>query len=284
MDQQELRAVARKIVRDCAGVKQGENVYIEGRADSLPYLELLALECELVGARPMLVAVSDEHRVARLMELSTEQLSSMSTCWIEAVKAADVVFTVRLEDGKPGLFRDVADDKFGAALSGRKQLADWIYDGTRRWIGTDFPTKEQAKAFDLDFAACGALLARPRRRLCGAAGARRGSSPPSFTARDQCTSRHLRDGRHHAHRRPAAGQGRSVVGGADGSNLPAGEVCLAPLGDGGRRHRRLRPRRSGTGPRRGPRDPLRAGLCTLWAPPRLRDVRRVVPPRRPVPT
>ena len=84
----------------------------------------------------------------------------MSRCWIDAVKAADVVFTIRLEDGKPELFRDIPDEKSGASLAGRKRLADWIYDGTRRWIGTDFPNPEQARAFNLDWDVYSAMFWR----------------------------------------------------------------------------------------------------------------------------
>jgi len=231
MDQQELRAVARKIVRDCAGVKPGENVYIEGRTDSIPYLEMVALECELAGGRPMVVAVSDEHRCARMLELSTDQLSSMSRCWVEAVKAADVVFTVRLEDGKPELFRDVPADKFGAALSGRKHLCDWIYDGTRRWIGTDYPTKEQAKAFNLDFDAFAGMFWRAldvdytelRARAEAVAAVMRGASSVHITS-PKGTDVTLRvDGR------PLDLDVGVVSEAAKLSNLPAGEVCLAPL-------------------------------------------------------
>jgi aminopeptidase len=144
-------AVARRIVRECAGVRAGENVYIEGRLDSAEYLELLAFECELAGAQPLVVMHSDEFNARRLAELPAEQLATRSRAWVEAVKAADVVFTMRLEDGKSALFRDTTPEQRGAAGRGRKLLADHIYDGSRRWIGSDFPTAEQAATFGLAF-------------------------------------------------------------------------------------------------------------------------------------
>ena len=118
MDDERLRAVARKIVRDCAGVTAGEDVYIEGRLDSASYLELLAFECELVGARPLVVMHSDESDLRRLTELSEEQLATRADAWIAAVKAADVVFTVPMEDGDPALFADVADVQVGRRAQG----------------------------------------------------------------------------------------------------------------------------------------------------------------------
>ena len=201
----------------------------------------------------------------------------MSTCWIEAVKAADVVFTVRLEDGKPGLFRDVADDKFGAALSGRKQLADWIYDGTRRWIGTDFPTKEQAKAFNLDFDAFAGMFWRAldvdyaelRARAEAVAAVMRGAGSVHITSPKGTDVTMRIDGR------PLDLDVGVVSDAAKFSNLPAGEVCLAPAGDGGQRHGRLRPGFLERRPHRRPGDALRERrLSPCACRRRLRDVRR----------
>lgn len=230
----ELRRIARKIVRDCAGVKAGENVYIEGRADSFDYLELLALECELVGAQPLVVAQSDEHRWRRLDELPPEQLASRGDHWLAAVKAADVVLTVRLEDGQPALFRDVPASQLGADRRGRKVLSDYIYDGTRRWIGTDYPTPEQAAAFRVDWREFAStfwraldvdyrLLQERADRICAVLdGAEqvRIRSPKG-------TDVTLRIGG-----RPLDKDVGVVTPHAMFSNLPAGEVCLAPLEDG----------------------------------------------------
>lgn len=234
MDRQELRAVARKIVRQCGKVQPGENVYIEGRADSQKYLELLALECELAGARPLVVALSDEYRVRRLKELADDQLASMSVCSIEAVRAADVVLAVLAEWGKPELFRGIPDARFGAAMRGRKQLWDVMFDGSRRWIGTDFPTTGQAASFGLDFAAFadmfwraldvdyGALTARADRVV----GALQGADVVHITS-PKGTDLALRIAG-----RPLFKDVGVVSDHTRLINLPAGEVYLAPLEDG----------------------------------------------------
>ena len=226
-----LQAIARRVVRECARVQAGEDVYIEGRADAVDYLELLAFECELVGGKPLLVMTSDAYNHRRLTELPAEQTATRAAGWIEAVKKADVVFTVRMEDGDPALFADVTPEQRAAGSRGRKLLADHIYDGSRRWIGTDYPTPQQAAAFnvdyeayqamfwsalDLDYAALKAhadrVAARARRR-------RDGAHPLAQGHR-----------RHARHRRPAARQGLRRHRRRDAfSNLPAGEVCLAPL-------------------------------------------------------
>lgn len=234
MDDERLRAVARKIVRECAGVGAGENVYIEGRVDAAAYLELLAFECELVGARPLVVMQSDEFVLRRLTELSEEQLATKAEPWIVAVKAADVVFTVLMEHGDPALFVGAPAAKQGAMRRGRKLLGDHIYDRTRRWVGTDFPTPAQARAYgvpwetyadtfwralDVDYR----LLRERAERICAVlekAEAVRVRSPKGTDLRLRIAGR------------PLDKDIGVVTADAVLTNLPAGEVCLAPLEDG----------------------------------------------------
>jgi leucyl aminopeptidase (aminopeptidase T) len=224
-------AVARRIVRECAAVRAGDNVYIEGRGDSLEYLELLAFECELVGALPLVVAQSDEARRRRLVELEAGQLGTKSRSWIEAVKAADVVLTMHLEDGDPRLFADVATSQRSAEGRGRKLLADHIYDGTRRWIGSDFPTAAQAAVFGMDFDAYSESFWRSldldygvlRERGARVAGLLRGASEVRITSPKGTDVSMAVEGR------PLDLDVGVVTAEAPLTNLPAGEVCLAPI-------------------------------------------------------
>jgi len=224
-------AAARRIVRECAGVRAGENVYIEGRGDSLEYLELLAFECELLGALPMVLAQSDEARRRRLMELEAGQLGTKSRSWIEAVKAADVVLTMRLEDGKPELFAEVPASKRGAESRGRKLLADHIFDGTRRWIGSDFPTAAQAAAFGMPGDAYDDLFWRSldvdydllRERAARVAAALDGAREVRVTSPKGTDVAMSVEGR------PLDLDVGVVSAGMPFTNLPAGEVCLAPI-------------------------------------------------------
>ena len=224
-------AVARRIVHQCAAVRAGENVYIEGRGDSLEYLELLAFECELAGALPLVVAQSDEARCRRLMELEAGQLGTKSRSWIEAVKAADVVFTMHLEDGDPQLFAEVPTSQRGAEQRGRKLLADHIYDGSRRWIGSDFPTAAQAAVFGMDFDAYAELFWRSldldyvvlRERAARVAGVLRGAREVRIASPKGTDITMTVEGR------PLDLDIGMVTAEAPLTNLPAGEVCLAPI-------------------------------------------------------
>lgn len=233
MNDELLTAVARRIVRECAQVRAGESVYIEGRLDSARYLELLAFECELVGAQPLVVLQSDEARARRLRQLPAAQLETKAASWVEAVRAADVVFSMRLEDGHPQLFTEVPAGQLGADRRGRKQLAELIFDGTRRWVGSDCPTPDQAamfgldfddyeaafwRAFDIDYVA----LRERAERVCAildGAGEVHITSPKGTDLRLRIDGRRLeRD----------VGL---VTAEMPFTNLPCGEICLSPLED-----------------------------------------------------
>jgi aminopeptidase len=234
LSEQRLQAIARRVVRECARVQAGEDVYIEGRADALDYLELLAFECELLGARAVVVPFSDAYHHRRLTGLPLSQLEVKSRGLVELIKCADVVFTVRMEDGDPALFKDVTPEQRGAAGRGRKVLAEHIYDGSRRWIGTDFPTAQQAAAFGVDFGVYEAMFwdaldldyDELKRHADAVAAVLDGAREVHITSPKGTD---LRLG--------IAGRPIDKDCGITGietqlSNLPAGEVCLAPLEDG----------------------------------------------------
>lgn len=228
-----IRRAARRIVVECAKVRAGEHVYIEGRLDSAEYLELLAFECELLGATVFVAPRSDALTHQRLLALPREQLEKTSRVQLEAARAADVVIVVRMEHGDPLLFADVSPEKDAAASRSRKPLFDLFFSGGRRWIGTDFPTPAQAAAFGLDFAAFSDMFWRSldvdyAELQCKAdilAAVLEGAD------RVRITSPKGTDITLGIAGRPLDKDVGVVGGETDLSNLPAGEVCLAPLED-----------------------------------------------------
>lgn len=228
-----IRRAARRIVRECAGVRAGEHVYIEGRMDSAEYLELLAFECELLGATALVVPRSDEAAHRRLLELPSEHLERTSRVQLEAARAADVALVVRMEFGDPFLFQDVPPEREAAAIRGRKPVIDQFFVKGKRWIGTDFPTPGQAAAFGLDYAAFAGMFWRSldvdygelKRKADALAAVLEGAD------RVRITSPKGTDVVLGIAGRPVDKDVGMVGGETDLSNLPAGEVCLAPLED-----------------------------------------------------
>jgi aminopeptidase len=228
-----VRRVARRIIEDCAAVREGEHVYIEGRLDSADYLELLALECERLGATALVLAESDERRRERLLELPEASLVRTSRIQLAAAQAADVGIVVHMEHGDPALFAEVPAAKEAARMRGRKPLTDVLLDGERRWIGTDFPTPAQAAAFGLEWAVLSEMFWRSLDVDYG-----------ELQRRADLLSAALEGARHV---RITSAKGTDLTLGIEGrpldkdvglvgretqlSNLPAGEVCLAPRED-----------------------------------------------------
>ncbi len=228
-----VRRAARRIVSECANVRRGEHVYIEGRMDAADYLELLAFECERLGATAFVAPRSDALVHRRLLELPPEQLETTSRVQLEAVRAADVVFVVKMEHGDPMLFADVSPEQDAAATRARKPLFDLFFSGT---VAGSAPTSRP----------------RGRRRPSGSttprsarcSGAASMSTTPSCRAKPTPSAPAL-EGAHRVHIISPKGTDVSlgiagrpldkdvgVVGRETAlSNLPAGEVCLAPLED-----------------------------------------------------
>ncbi len=228
-----VRAVARRIVTECAAVRPGEHVFIDGRLDSAAYLEQLAHECELAGATALVVARSDERMHRRLTELTEEQIAATSACELEAVKAADVVFVVRMEDGDPRLFADVSPGQRAAQSRGRKPIIDAIFGGGKRWIGTDFPTPAQAAAFNLEWDAFSEMFWRSLDVDYGELQEKADAAARLFEGAQQVRIRSPKgtDVTLGVAGRPIDKDVGLVGRETDLSNLPAGEICLAPLED-----------------------------------------------------
>jgi aminopeptidase len=226
-------AVAHRVVAECAGVRQGQHVLIDGRADSLDYLEALAYECESLGATACVITQSDQAFCRRLKHLDEAQLARTSECALAATRAADVVIVVHMEHGAPALFTGVTPEQFGAARRGRKALLDAQFEAGRRWIGTDYPTPEQAEHFDIGVEAYAELFWRAvdvdysalQRRAALICEVLDGTSEVVITS-PKGTDLSLRiDGR------PLDSDTGLLTDAAPFANLPAGEVCLAPLED-----------------------------------------------------
>jgi aminopeptidase len=226
-------AVAHRVVAECAGVREGQHVLIDGRADSIDYLEALAYECECLGATACVTTQSDQAFCRRLTELDETQLARTSACALAATKAADVVIVVHMEHGVPTLFAGIGPEKFGAARRGRKALMDAQFEAGRRWIGTDHPTPDQAEVFGLTMEEYAGLFWRAidvdyaslQQRAALICGVLDGAGKVVITSR-KGTDLTLRiDGR------PLDADTGLLTDAAPFANLPAGEVCLAPLED-----------------------------------------------------
>ncbi len=145
--------IAARLVRVSARVQAGERVTILGRADSLDFCEALELECRRLDALPFVVVGSDAALLAALADpqISEETLARPSPQLVAALTASDVVITTFFERADPRPFDHIAPARLRAFKQSEEAPSDVIFDGTRRWIGTEVPTPGQAAALGCDW-------------------------------------------------------------------------------------------------------------------------------------
>jgi len=230
----DYEGIARKIVRSSATVKEDETVTILSRADALSYAELIALECRKVGALPLIIASSDDYAYRISKEVPIEYLKKTRPHAVQLIKASDLVISIGVEWANPRRFQDIPEERIGAQRIGSKPVSDAIYQTERvRWVGTDYPTMEQAAMCGVDFEvffetywrAMGVdytdMRARVHRVAEFFAGARRVhiTSPKGSDLTFSIEGRPIDKDSGFID----DSMGRKLL------NLPAGEVCMAPL-------------------------------------------------------
>ena len=237
---QRYSEVAGRLLRTSAGVRAGERVTIMGRADSLDFCEALELECRRLGARPFVVVGSDAALLAALYDEAIPEavLAQASPQLLAALEASDLVITTFFERADPAHFGHIAPARLRALKQGEEAPSNIIYDGQRRWIGTEVPTPGQAKALGQDWLALEMMFwqamqvdylrledqaRRLAERLAGATHLRlRDAGGRTDLVLPQAA------GSRPLERDDGIISAEDIAEGAVYLNLPSGEVCFAP--------------------------------------------------------
>jgi aminopeptidase len=144
--------VAQKMVTVCAGVQEGETVYIRGRSDNLEFCENIAFHCRKVGAYPLTEVVSDDYRFRDLTESPVEVIQHAPRHFLSTLRETDVLFTVGVEPRNPRRFAVIPPEREMARRAFSKQVMDLFNNHPeKRRVGMGFPTPEQADLYNIDF-------------------------------------------------------------------------------------------------------------------------------------
>ncbi len=143
--------IAYKIVNICARVRNGDMVLIMGRADTLNYNETIALHCRKIGAHPLIIVNTDEYFIRSIKEVPIEFLLETPRHLLNLIESSDVIITTAFEKRNPAILTNISEEKLGAIRIAYKPINNVLYDGKRKWLGTDFPTPEQAQMLKVDF-------------------------------------------------------------------------------------------------------------------------------------
>ena len=153
----DLQELARRIVTQSAGVKEGEIVRISGSARDMELLENISIEVEKVGGHPLLTIGSERMAKKYYAEVPEKYDSQEPRLGMALAKTLNVSISVDSTETE-NLLADVPPARFAAsAKAGQPVSAEFIKNKVRSVdIGNDlYPTEWRAKRFEMpvnDFA------------------------------------------------------------------------------------------------------------------------------------
>ncbi|MGI8641384.1 MAG: aminopeptidase [Pyrinomonadaceae bacterium] len=147
----DLQELARRIVTQSAGVKEGEIVRISGSARDMELLENITVEVEKVGGHPLLTIGSERLAKKYYAEVPEKYDSQEPKLGMALAKIVNVNIGVDSTETE-GLLADVPPARFAAgAKAGQPVAAESLKNKVRSVdIGNDlYPTEWRAKRFEM---------------------------------------------------------------------------------------------------------------------------------------
>jgi aminopeptidase len=121
-------------------IGERENVFIYTVKEGFDLAEAMALECDLVGAKPMVTAYSNEYMVKALTKPKEKFVEATAKHMLKAIEATDAYIAI----GKPAL-GNAPVPRIGAWRRGRKPISDSMDKKGVRWVGIGYPTAKRAQ-------------------------------------------------------------------------------------------------------------------------------------------
>jgi len=131
---------AEQVVIKSMRIAKGENVFIYAIREAFDLAEAMALECDVIGAKPLVITYSDEYMKRSLTEPTEKIVETPNQHWIKAIEASHAYISI----GKPGL-SEVPVSRIGAWRRSRKHFSDILDKKGIRWVNIGYPTPKRAK-------------------------------------------------------------------------------------------------------------------------------------------
>jgi len=148
-----MNRVARNIVHTNFGVKEGDVVVISAGPNSLRFAEMLAYECWIIGAQPMITYESDELALKTYKNIKPIFLRQKPKLAYTHLKVVDV--EMNIDDSNPFLARQLPQWKVEIRRKTVKPLRRLkekkLATKVLRSALIGFPTKEDARAMRIPF-------------------------------------------------------------------------------------------------------------------------------------
>jgi aminopeptidase len=127
-------------------ISKGEAVYIWAAREALDLAEAIAIECDIVGAKPLINIYSDDYMKKALMKTQEKYVEVTAKHMLNAFESTDVYIGL----GKPAL-SEVPVPKIGAWRRSRKPISDKMDEKKIRWLGVTYPTPGRARESGIPF-------------------------------------------------------------------------------------------------------------------------------------
>jgi len=134
-----------------ARLREGDQVLIQAHDEGTPLTEAMTLACFRRGAVPLTLIAQEETQARVFREISAENVARPPAHLAALLEKTDVIFYLYSQNKNPAILADVPAAKLAAAMRGRTAAREVTYDGRRRVIIADFPTRAQADFFGVDF-------------------------------------------------------------------------------------------------------------------------------------
>ena len=131
---------AKQLVAESMRISKGESVYIATVREALDLAETIALECDIVGAKPLINTFSDDYMKKALTKTQEKYVEATPKHMLSAFKSTDVYIGL----GKLAL-AEVPVPRIGAWRRSRKPISDKMDEKKIRWVGITYPTPGRAR-------------------------------------------------------------------------------------------------------------------------------------------
>jgi leucyl aminopeptidase (aminopeptidase T) len=232
----DFERIARRVLHDTAGVKPGWRVTITGRPDTTPFIDALAVESFKSGAPAVPLVFSDEFLFRSIAEVPLEYLKAGYPPVLELFRASDLIIQLSMTAADPARLSAMLPERLAARRQGMTGVRDIMLSDQRRWIGTDLPTPGQARTFGIDFPTFSDIFWRAMdvdcdtlKRACEGVRAILATGDRLRITSPKGTDLELEYGGRPLLKDDGVIDDEDVASGRALSNLPAGEVCFAPV-------------------------------------------------------
>lgn len=148
----EADALAKKLITQCARVKEGDLVQVSGGMRDVELLESLTVEASKLGANTIFTFTPSEHTLRRLLlEVPAKYDSRSATADMKLAEIITVMFTVDTSDGQDA-FASLSAERLNAKVDAAMKVMETLLKRNVRRVHLGngmYPTESRAKQFGL---------------------------------------------------------------------------------------------------------------------------------------